>query len=125
MQGGGTVFALSPDISFGADLIWPDLFYTVDKEPVEELVRIILTIFQSFSLLLSLVLSQITVFRMGSEGHQDIDLAILTALLKGGFVAECIPLTVPVYIPMYFTTSILLLLQFIVQKFFPFLSQLN
>uniref|UniRef100_A0A669CU50 Transient receptor potential cation channel subfamily M member 3 n=1 Tax=Oreochromis niloticus TaxID=8128 RepID=A0A669CU50_ORENI len=25
----------------------------------------------------------ITVFRMGSEGHQDIDLAILTALLKG------------------------------------------
>lgn len=29
---------------------------------------------------------QITVFRMGSEGHQDIDLAILTALLKGGCV---------------------------------------
>ncbi|KAK1334456.1 hypothetical protein QTO34_005462 [Cnephaeus nilssonii] len=26
---------------------------------------------------------KITVFRMGSEGHQDIDLAILTALLKG------------------------------------------
>ncbi|TNN38755.1 Transient receptor potential cation channel subfamily M member 3 [Liparis tanakae] len=24
----------------------------------------------------------ITVFRMGSDGHQDIDLAILTALLK-------------------------------------------
>lgn len=23
---------------------------------------------------------------MGSEGHQDIDLAILTALLKGGFL---------------------------------------
>lgn len=32
----------------------------------------------------SLSLLQITVFRMGSEGHQDIDLAILTALLKGG-----------------------------------------
>uniref|UniRef100_A0A6Q2ZLT4 Transient receptor potential cation channel, subfamily M, member 3 n=1 Tax=Esox lucius TaxID=8010 RepID=A0A6Q2ZLT4_ESOLU len=28
-------------------------------------------------------LVSITVFRMGSEGHQDIDLAILTALLKG------------------------------------------
>uniref|UniRef100_A0A3B5MLP9 Transient receptor potential cation channel, subfamily M, member 3 n=1 Tax=Xiphophorus couchianus TaxID=32473 RepID=A0A3B5MLP9_9TELE len=33
----------------------------------------------------------ITVFRMGSEGHQDIDLAILTALLKGrsGHVSVC------------------------------------
>lgn len=29
---------------------------------------------------------QITVFRMGSEGHQDIDLAILTALLKGDVI---------------------------------------
>lgn len=27
---------------------------------------------------------------MGSEGHQDIDLAILTALLKGGFMNKCI-----------------------------------
>lgn len=26
---------------------------------------------------------------MGSEGHQDIDLAILTALLKGGFMNKC------------------------------------
>lgn len=26
---------------------------------------------------------QITVFRMGSEGQQDIEMAILTALLKG------------------------------------------
>jgi len=31
----------------------------------------------------------ITVFRMGSEGHQDIDLAILTALLKGKRVFLC------------------------------------
>ena len=34
-------------------------------------------------LLMGLSQLQITVFRMGSEGHQDIDLAILTALLKG------------------------------------------
>lgn len=27
---------------------------------------------------------------MGSEGHQDIDLAILTALLKGGLMNKCI-----------------------------------
>lgn len=27
---------------------------------------------------------------MGSEGHQDIDLAILTALLKGGRVHICV-----------------------------------
>lgn len=38
----------------------------------------------------SLIGSQITVFRMGSEGHQDIDLAILTALLKGGLMNKCI-----------------------------------
>jgi len=31
---------------------------------------------------------QITVFRMG-EGAQDIDLAILTALLKGKYVTHC------------------------------------
>lgn len=34
-------------------------------------------------LIVSFLKLQITVFRMGSEGHQDIDLAILTALLKG------------------------------------------
>lgn len=39
---------------------------------------------------LSVIVSQITVFRMGSEGHQDIDLAILTALLKGGCVHSCV-----------------------------------
>lgn len=43
----------------------------------------------SLSCCLSLTVSQITVFRMGSEGHQDIDLAILTALLKGGCVHLC------------------------------------
>lgn len=37
-----------------------------------------------------LIVSQITVFRMGSEGHQDIDLAILTALLKGGSGRVCV-----------------------------------
>jgi transient receptor potential cation channel subfamily M protein 1 len=26
---------------------------------------------------------QVTVFRMGSEGQQDVEMAILTALLKG------------------------------------------
>lgn len=36
------------------------------------------------------IVSQITVFRMGSEGHQDIDLAILTALLKGEYVGTCV-----------------------------------
>lgn len=28
---------------------------------------------------------KITVFRMGAEGQQDIEMAILTALLKGNF----------------------------------------
>ena len=31
---------------------------------------------------------QITVFRMGSEGQQDIEMAILTALLKGNVTNE-------------------------------------
>lgn len=35
------------------------------------------------SLLISFSNMQITVFRMGSEGQQDIEMAILTALLKG------------------------------------------
>lgn len=40
-----------------------------------------------FQLCYCLLMFQITVFRMGSEGHQDIDLAILTALLKGNGVS--------------------------------------
>lgn len=42
------------------------------------------------SVCLSPTVPQITVFRMGSEGHQDIDLAILTALLKGWYVHLCV-----------------------------------
>lgn len=45
--------------------------------------KVFTLLFLSLVFALYSFVTQITVFRMGSEGQQDIEMAILTALLKG------------------------------------------